>query len=107
MHGNPLMVAALVALVLAASANVFAHGEKARTGNAAVKKEQKPWGIAGDPKRATRSIEVRMLDTMRFTPERIEVRQGETVRFVYRNEGKVMHEFVLGTRKELERACST
>jgi uncharacterized cupredoxin-like copper-binding protein len=30
------------------------------------------------------------------------VRQGETVRFVHRNTGRVMHEFVLGTRSELD-----
>jgi uncharacterized cupredoxin-like copper-binding protein len=43
-----------------------------------------------------------MTDAMRFTPDRIEVRQGDTVRFVVRNTGKVMHEFVIGTRKELD-----
>jgi uncharacterized cupredoxin-like copper-binding protein len=41
-----------------------------------------------------------MADNMRFTPERIEVRQGETVKFVVRNTGKVMHEFVIGTKAE-------
>ena len=67
-----------------------------------VRKEQKPWGIAGDAKAARRTIEVRMLDTMRFVPDRIEVRLGETVRFVHRNVGKVMHEFVIGTPQELD-----
>jgi uncharacterized cupredoxin-like copper-binding protein len=43
-----------------------------------------------------------MGDDMRFTPDRLEVRQGETVRFVLRNHGKLMHEFVIGTRKELD-----
>lgn len=41
-----------------------------------------------------------MVDTMRFTPDRIEVRLGETVRFSVRNSGKVMHEFVIGTKAE-------
>lgn len=41
-----------------------------------------------------------MADNMRFTPERIEVRQGETLKFAVRNTGKVMHEFVIGTRPE-------
>ena len=49
-----------------------------------------------------RTIEFQMLDTMRFVPDRIEVRLGETVRLVHRNAGKVMHEFVIGTRRELE-----
>jgi uncharacterized cupredoxin-like copper-binding protein len=65
-----------------------------------VVKEQKDWGIAGDAKSAKRSIEVGMADNMRFTPERLEVRQGETVKFVVRNTGKVMHEFVIGTKAE-------
>ena len=65
-----------------------------------VVKEQKDWGIAGDAKSAKRSIEVGMADNMRFTPARIEVRQGETVKFVVRNTGKVMHEFVIGTKSE-------
>jgi len=65
-----------------------------------VVKEQKDWGIAGDARNAKRSIEVGMADNMRFTPERIEVRQGETVKFVVRNTGKVMHEFVIGTKAE-------
>jgi uncharacterized cupredoxin-like copper-binding protein len=43
-----------------------------------------------------------MTDDMRFAPDRIEVREGETVRFVHRNDGKVMHEFVIGTRDELD-----
>jgi hypothetical protein len=45
-----------------------------------------------------------MADNMRFTPERIEVRQGETVKFVVRNTGKVMHEFVIGTKAENDEA---
>jgi uncharacterized cupredoxin-like copper-binding protein len=63
-------------------------------------KEQKDWGIAGDANKAKRNIEVRMADNMRFTPERIEVRQGDTVKFRVRNSGKVMHEFVIGTQAE-------
>ena len=43
-----------------------------------------------------------MADNMRYTPDRIEVRLGETVRFVHRNDGKVLHEFVIGTKKDLE-----
>ena len=37
---------------------------------------------------------------MRFTPARLEVREGETVRFVVRNDGRTMHEFVIGTKAE-------
>jgi uncharacterized cupredoxin-like copper-binding protein len=64
--------------------------------------EQKDWGIAGAPGQARRSIDFRMDDSMRFTPAKIEVALGETVRLRVRNAGKVMHEFVIGTRQENE-----
>ena len=38
---------------------------------------------------------------MRYTPSAITVKQGETVRFVVKNAGKLMHETVLGTKAEL------
>ncbi len=93
-----------LALALAATAATSqAHGEADhKKPAAAVRKEQKDWGIAGDAGTAKRTIQVGMGDDMRFKPERIEVRQGETVKFVVRNSGKLLHEFVIGTRTELE-----
>lgn len=38
---------------------------------------------------------------MRFTPDKISVKAGDTVRFVVRNTGKVEHEMVVGTSSEL------
>ena len=49
----------------------------------------------------SRSIEVRMDDQMRFTPSSIEVRAGETIRFVVLNAGKTAHEMVLGSDDEI------
>jgi len=43
-----------------------------------------------------------MNDTMRFSPERITIKRGETVRFVVRNQGNAKHEMVLGTLAELK-----
>lgn len=63
---------------------------------------QKEWGIGGDAKAVTRTIEITMLDTMRFVPEHISVKQGETVRLKVKNVGKVMHELVIGTKQELD-----
>lgn len=65
-------------------------------------KEQKEWGIGGDAKAVTRTIEITMLDTMRFVPDQITVKQGETVRLTVKNVGKVMHELVIGTKQELD-----
>jgi uncharacterized cupredoxin-like copper-binding protein len=39
---------------------------------------------------------------MRFKPDSIRVKRGETIRFIVRNTGKVKHEMVLGTIKELK-----
>ena len=42
-----------------------------------------------------------MNDTMRYSPARIGVKRGETIRFVVKNSGQIKHEVVLGTVKEL------
>lgn len=96
--------ALLAATLLGVSLGAMAHGDEAHGKKKAgpVKKEQKEWGIAGDRKPGIRTIEIKMTDNMRFTPDRIEVKQGETLRLVHHNAGKVMHEFVLGTKKELD-----
>ena len=73
-----------------------AHGDP-HANTATVVKEQKPWGIAGDAKPGLRTIRVSMNDRMRFVPDVITVREGETVRIVVKNDGQLMHEFVLGT----------
>ena len=95
--------AILLAATLATSGVALAHGDATHAKKAApVKKEQKEWGIAGNAKAGMRSITITMTDTMRFTPDRIDVRQGETVKIVLKNSGKMLHEFVLGTKKELD-----
>jgi uncharacterized cupredoxin-like copper-binding protein len=58
-------------------------------------------GVPGKSADANRTIEVSMSDGMRFAPDRIEVRRGETVRFVIRNAGSTRHELVLGTARDL------
>lgn len=95
--------ALLAAALLGASFAAAAHGDEDHTRKAGpVKKEQKAWGIAGDAKAAQRTIELTMSDNMRFTPDIIDVKQGETVRIVLKNSGQVLHEMVLGTKKELD-----
>ncbi|QDH62014.1 hypothetical protein FKQ53_01675 [Pandoraea pnomenusa] len=58
-------------------------------------------GEAGDDAQATRTVDVDMRDTMRFSPATITVRRGDTVRFVVTNNGKVRHEMTLGTASAL------
>ena len=95
------LIIATAASLLAFTGRVLAHGDDKHPAKAGpVKKEQTDWGIAGDAGQAKRSVEFGMADNMRFTPDRIAVKLGETVRFVARNNGKVMHEFVIGTKAE-------
>lgn len=54
-------------------------------------------GKAGDPAKVSRAIAVTMVDTMRFTPDQISVKAGETIRFFVKNAGKIPHEMVIGT----------
>ena len=59
----------------------------------------------GEPGKAAgvnRTVRVDMSDAMRFSPANIDAKQGETIRFVVVNSGKVKHELVLGTEKELK-----
>lgn len=101
------ITAVLVAAIVLASGVVQGHGETHSMEADAARKEQQAWGIASDRKAVTRTIEIEMLDEMRFTPARIDARQGETVRLVARNRGKLMHELVLGTQKELDEHAAT
>lgn len=59
-------------------------------------------GRPGEADKVDRTIEVVMDDTMRFTPESITVRAGETIRFEVRNTGRVPHEMVLGSKQALD-----
>jgi uncharacterized cupredoxin-like copper-binding protein len=101
LNKRTLIPAVLAGLLLAAGA-AHAHDDKAHAKAAAapVKKEQKEWGIAGDLQAVKLTITHSAKDSMRFSPDSAEVKVGDTVRFVVRNDGKVMHEFVIGTRKE-------
>ena len=59
-------------------------------------------GQPGKAAKVARTITVDMTDAMRFTPADIAVKQGETVKFVVKNSGKLKHEMVLGNEKELK-----
>ena len=91
-------------LFLVASSPAMAHGTKEhsddKTAATVVEDaEQMPWGIAGSVQNVVRTVEVSTLDKMRFEPSSLQVKLGETIKFVVQNDGKVMHEFVLGTQE--------
>jgi len=99
-----LLSAALSTLFIA---NAWAHSEHEHNHGSAMKEMSKPSqdravGKPGDAKKVTRTITVDMLDTMRFGPADVVVKQGETIRFVVVNKGVLPHELVLGTKEELK-----
>ena len=89
------------ALLLAGSARGHGASKHPRDG-APSTPEQQDWGIAGDARRVARTVELRMLDTMRFTPDRLTVKLGQTLRLRIRNTGAVLHELVIGTPSALD-----
>ncbi len=98
-----LLKTLLVGGLVAASVAALAHGDQMHAKKAGpIKLEQKPWGVAGEARKVVRTIQVKMTDDMRFSPDVIRVKQGETIRLVHLNNGQVMHEFVLGTKQELD-----
>lgn len=60
-------------------------------------------GEPGDPGKSARVIQVTMREAdgrMVFVPEKIDVKKGEQIKFVLRNNGELDHEFVLATTAE-------
>ena len=53
-------------------------------------------GEAGTAQDVTRTIDVTMYDNY-YEPEKITVKEGETIRFVVKNEGQLVHEFNIAT----------
>jgi uncharacterized cupredoxin-like copper-binding protein len=100
MHFRTVAVAAVLAL---GAGTAWSHGaapSKKQASAAAL--EEKAFGRPGDAKKATRTVRIVGTDDMRYTPAELRVKQGDTVRVVVHNGGKLMHETVLGTRPELE-----
>jgi len=86
-----LVTALLSSVALASGNHAGGHGH-----------DDQAIGKPGVAAKANRTVQVDMTDAMRFSPASLNVKQGETVRFVVKNSGKVKHEMVLGTEKELK-----
>ena len=59
-------------------------------------------GRPGDPGNVSRTIEITAVEN-RFKPSEINVKQGETIKFVVKNNGKKKHEMMLGTPEEIDK----
>jgi len=79
------------------------HGHASSGGSGMGHHEQEvDTGRPGDPANVSRTFEVAMDDSMRFTPDRFKIKAGETLRFVVRNNGAISHEMVIGSISELK-----
>jgi uncharacterized cupredoxin-like copper-binding protein len=92
----------IIMAAMTLSSHAWAHGDAKKSADRKISTEEHAFGREGDPKHATRTVQVDMSDKMRFSPAQLTVKRGETVRFVVKNSGKVMHEMVIGTMKELK-----
>lgn len=98
------LAAAIAAMLATLPAVALAHGDSGRANTAKpISTDQHPFGIEGDPRKATRTIAISMDDRMRYSQTEIRVAQGETITFVVTNNGKLLHELVLGTEDELKK----
>lgn len=90
-------------LLLACLGTAWAHGsdEHAMRGKQVISTEQEVFGRQGDPKKVVRTVEISMGDSMRYSPDLITVQQGEVLKLRINNKGKVLHELVMGTEKDL------
>jgi len=67
--------------------------------------DQTEYGEPGDKTKSSRTIIVQMQESgtkMIFIPDVFTIRKGEQIKFVLRNVGAIEHEFVLGTKDEIE-----
>jgi uncharacterized cupredoxin-like copper-binding protein len=67
------------------------------------KSAERAYGREGDPRKVTRTIRITMSDAMRYFPDQIRVKRGDTIRFAVRNSGELPHEMVIGTMDELKK----
>jgi uncharacterized cupredoxin-like copper-binding protein len=104
MKMKKLLHACAAAAALVAVTHATAHSDEHAAPREfdASKVEATAFGQEGDPRKVTRTIPVGMTDQMRFTPATLVIKRGDTVKFVVRNDGQVLHEMVLGTPAALK-----
>lgn len=95
MKTNTLIVTLATALI---ASSALASGNHAGGHHA----DSTAIGQPGKTDKVMRTITVDMTDAMRFNPSEIAVKRGETIKFVVKNSGKIKHEMVFGTEKELK-----
>ncbi|MBI5938285.1 MAG: cupredoxin family protein [Betaproteobacteria bacterium] len=63
-------------------------------------------GKPGDPDKVDRAIEIGVGDDMRFSPDEVRIKRGQTIRFQAINGGQLKHMLVLGRLAELKQQAA-
>jgi uncharacterized cupredoxin-like copper-binding protein len=95
----PRRVALITAVVVAGLLVAACGGSKSATATATTAPGAGQGGATGTTANAPRVIDVTMANLM-FNPSQINVKTGETVRFVFHNQDALTHEAVIGTAAE-------
>ncbi|MFZ5567859.1 MAG: cupredoxin domain-containing protein [Pseudomonadota bacterium] len=98
-HKKQTLAKVMALMTIGLSSAAFAGGNHA--GGHGHGDEETAIGKPGMAAKVNRTITIEMNDSMRYAPADLQVKQGETIRFVVKNVGKVKHELSLGTQKEL------
>lgn len=89
----------LAILAIFFTTSAFAAGEHAGS------HDEFAVGTPGNASDAARTVEVELTETedgqMVFKPDSVDVKRGETIRFMLHNTGELEHEFVLGKHEKL------
>ena len=86
------VVALLTSAVAAGASETTTHGSGHGSGHGDA---HSAFGMPGKAAHASRTVEITMFDNY-FEPEDLEISHGETIRFVIRNAGELVHEFNIG-----------
>jgi uncharacterized cupredoxin-like copper-binding protein len=90
---RPKVVASIMAAILIASLSIASHAAGTHGGGHGT---MSTVGEQGKSEEVSRTIEIEMFDNY-YDPEVIQLKAGETVRFVVKNQGQLVHEFNIGT----------
>ncbi|GJL82702.1 MAG: copper tolerance protein [marine bacterium B5-7] len=99
-NGYPKGMVLATSLVTILTTNAYAHSGETHSSQT-YDPVNTEFGTYDPSYSSQRTVDVSMNDNMRFEPQSIEVTAGEVVHFRIRNDGSLLHEFVLGTNKSL------
>ncbi len=87
-------------IIVSAALNAHAHGKK--HDKPQYEATQTEFGTYDPALKPAKTINMSMSDRMRFSPDTLKVKVGDSLRIKLANKGQLKHEFVLGTQASLD-----